>query len=81
MDGSEAIGVDGAGASSPAATTEMSIIAAVAIHRLNVNDLDRLIGIIFEVSSRSPLFFTSGLRPDVRAMIARDNPVADQILK
>src|SRR5260370_37068329 len=35
---------------------------------------------IFGVSSLNPLFFTLGLKPDVRAMLARDNPVAEQLL-
>jgi hypothetical protein len=54
--------------------------SAPPMYRLNVNDIDRLIGEIFGVSSRNSLFFTSSLKPDARAMLARDNPVADQIL-
>jgi hypothetical protein len=49
-------------------------------YKFYFDDVDRLIGEIFRASSRNPLFFTSGLKPDVRAMLARDNPVADQIL-
>jgi hypothetical protein len=50
------------------------------VYKLNVTELDRLIGEIFTVSSRNPLFFTGGLKPDVREMLARDNPVAAQLL-
>jgi hypothetical protein len=54
--------------------------SSLKLYKLNASDVDRLIGEIFRASSRNPLFFTSGLKPDVRAMLARDNPVADQIL-
>jgi hypothetical protein len=49
-------------------------------YRLDFYEIDRLIGAIFGVSSQNPLYYTLGLKPDVRAMLARDNPVADQIL-
>jgi hypothetical protein len=44
------------------------------------DDVDRLIGAIFIACSKNPLFFTSGLKPDVQDMLARDNPVAAQLL-
>lgn len=50
------------------------------IYRLHVNDLDCLIGEIFRASSRNPLFFTCGLSRDAREVLARDNPVAMQLL-
>jgi len=49
-------------------------------YRLDFYEIDRLVGAIFGVSSLNPLFFTLGLKPDVRAMLARDNPVAAQLL-
>jgi hypothetical protein len=49
-------------------------------YKLYFDDIDRLIGEIFRVSSRNPLFFTSGLKPEVQEMLGRDNPVAAQIL-
>ena len=49
-------------------------------YRCDFYEIDRIVGAIFGVSSLNPLFFTLGLKPDVRAMLARDNPVADQIL-
>ena len=49
-------------------------------YKLDFYEMDRLVGAIFRVSSLNPLFFTLGLKPDVRAMLARDNPVAAQLL-
>lgn len=49
-------------------------------YKLDFYEIDRLVGAIFGVSSLNPLFFTMGLKPDVQAMLARDNPVAEQIL-
>ncbi len=54
--------------------------ASEPMYKLHVNDLDRLIGEIFRVLSRNPLFFTGGLKRDVRDMLACDNPVATQLL-
>jgi hypothetical protein len=61
---------------------QTSLASSPPVYQLKVNDLDRLVVGIFHASSRNPLFFTSGLRlrQDVQAMIARDNPVAEQIL-
>jgi hypothetical protein len=50
------------------------------LYKLNANDMDRLISEIFVAASKNPLFFTSGLKPDVQEMLARDNPVATQLL-
>ena len=50
------------------------------MYKLNASDMDRLISEIFVASSKNPIFFTSGLKPDVREMLARDNPVATQLL-
>jgi hypothetical protein len=47
---------------------------------LDFYEMDRLIGAIFTVSTLNPLFFTLGLKPEVREMLARDNPVAAQLL-
>jgi len=44
------------------------------------DEIDRLIGKIFTVCRKNPLFFTSGLKPDVQDMLAQDNPVATQLL-
>jgi hypothetical protein len=49
-------------------------------YRLDFYEIDRLIGAIFGASSQNPLFYMSDLKPDVRAMLARDNPVAAQLL-
>ena len=49
-------------------------------YKLDFYEIDRLVGAIFDVSSLNPLFFTMGLKPDVQAMLARDNPVAAQLL-
>jgi hypothetical protein len=49
-------------------------------YKLDFYEIDRLVGAIFGVSSLNPLFFTMGLKPDVQAMLARDNPVAAQLL-
>jgi hypothetical protein len=49
-------------------------------YKLDFYEIDRLVGAIFGVSSLNPLFFTMGLKPDVQAMLARDNPVATQLL-
>jgi hypothetical protein len=49
-------------------------------YKLDFYEIDRLVGAIFGVSSLNPLFFTMGLKPDVQAMLARDNPVAEQRL-
>jgi hypothetical protein len=61
-------------------TTPVQSSATEPMYKLHVNDLDRLIGEIFRVSSRNPLFFTGGLKRDVREMLARDNPIATQLL-
>jgi hypothetical protein len=45
------------------------------------NDIDRLIAKIFEVSSRSPFFFTNMLNDYARAAVAHQNPVADFLLQ
>jgi hypothetical protein len=50
------------------------------LYKLNASEMDRLISEIFVAASKNPLFFTSGLKPDVREMIARDNPVATELL-
>jgi hypothetical protein len=50
------------------------------IYRFYFDDVDRLIGAIFTVCSKNPFYFTSGLKPDVQDMLARDNPVAAQLL-
>jgi hypothetical protein len=49
-------------------------------YKLDFYEIDRLVGAIFGVSSLNPLFFTMGLKPDVQAMLARDNPAAAQLL-
>jgi hypothetical protein len=49
-------------------------------YRFYFDDVDRLIGAIFAVSGKNPLFFTSGLKPDVQDMLAHDTPVAKQLL-
>jgi hypothetical protein len=49
-------------------------------YRFYFDDVDRLIGAIFTASGKNPLFFTSGVRPEVQDMLARDNPVAKQLL-
>jgi hypothetical protein len=50
------------------------------LYRFYFDDVDRLIGAIFTACSKNPLFFTSSLKPDVQGMLARDNPVAAQLL-
>jgi hypothetical protein len=50
------------------------------LYKFFYDDVDRLIGAIFTASSRNPLFFTSGLRPEIRQLLADGNPVADQLL-
>jgi hypothetical protein len=50
------------------------------LYKFYYDDVDRLIGEIFTVSSRNPLFFTSGLKPEIREVLARGNPVAAQLL-
>jgi hypothetical protein len=54
--------------------------ASEPMYKLHVNDLDRLIWEIFCASSRNPKYFTAGVKPEVRAMLARENPVAAQLL-
>ena len=49
-------------------------------YKVDFYEMDRLIGTIFKVSKLNPLFFTTGLKPEVQEMLARGNPVADQIL-
>jgi hypothetical protein len=61
-------------------TFHQSSRAASAVYKLNATDLDRLIGELLTVSSRNPLFFTAGLKPDVREMLARENPIGAQLL-
>ena len=53
---------------------------SVPRYTLNVPNIDKLIAGIFRVSSQASLNHTLRLNPDVRAMLARDNPVADQII-
>jgi hypothetical protein len=62
--------------------TEHAFAPSPPLYHLVVNDLDRLIGRLFVVSSRNPLFFTSYLAalPHAREIIARDNPVTAQLL-
>jgi len=50
------------------------------LYKFYVDDVDRLIGEIFRVSSRNPLFFTMCLSAEFREILARDNPVAAQIV-
>jgi hypothetical protein len=50
------------------------------LYKLYPMNLDRLIGEIFSASCRNQLFFTTRLKPDVQDMLARDNPVAAQLL-
>ena len=50
------------------------------LYKLYPKNLDRLVWGIFSASCRNPLFFTTRLKPDVRDMLARDNPVAAQLL-
>jgi hypothetical protein len=50
------------------------------LYKFYFDDVDRLIGEIFIVSSRNPLFYTSGLKPEVKELLARGNPVAAQLL-
>jgi hypothetical protein len=54
--------------------------STLPLYRLNAGDVDRLVGEIFRVSTRNPLFFTAGLKRDVREMLARDNQIALQLL-
>jgi hypothetical protein len=49
-------------------------------YRFYFDDVDRLIGAIFTASGKNPFYFTSGLKPDVQEMLARDNPAAKQLL-
>jgi hypothetical protein len=50
------------------------------LYKLYPMNLDRLIGELFGASCRHQLFFTTRLKPDVQDMLARDNPVAAQLL-
>jgi hypothetical protein len=50
------------------------------VYKFYYDDVDRLIGEIFRISSRNPLFYTSGLRPEVREILARNNPIAAALL-
>ncbi len=43
-------------------------------YHLVVTAIDRLVARIFEVSSRNPLFFTSGMNEYAKRAITRDNP-------
>lgn len=65
--------------SSPARISEPSS-RPEPLYKFYFDDIDRLIGEICHSSSRDPLFFTLGLKSDVRKMLRRDNPVADRIL-
>jgi hypothetical protein len=49
-------------------------------YRFYFDDVDRLIGAIFEASGMSPFFFTLGLKREVQEMLARDNPIAERLL-
>jgi hypothetical protein len=46
-----------------------------------VADIDRLVGKIFEISSRNPVFFTGGLNTYARDAITRNNPVAEKLVE
>jgi hypothetical protein len=48
-------------------------------YRLDFYELDRVIATIFAVSNVNPAFYLSGLKPDVKEMLARDNPAAAQL--
>jgi len=50
------------------------------LYKFYFDDIDRLIGEIFTAASRNPLFFTSGLKAEVKELLARGNPVAAQLL-
>jgi hypothetical protein len=50
------------------------------LYKFYYDDVDRLIGEIFRASSRNPLFYTSGLKPEVQEMLARYNPIAADLL-
>jgi hypothetical protein len=65
--------------SAPSQPAQMST-PSPKMYKLNASDMDRLISEILVASSKNPIFFTSGLKPDVREMLARDNPVATQLL-
>ena len=49
-------------------------------YRLDFYELDRLIGAIMEAGNVNPAFYLSGLKPEVREMLGRDNPVAAYLL-
>jgi hypothetical protein len=46
-----------------------------------VNDIDRLMAKIFEVSSRNPFFFTNRLNDYARSALTHLNPVVDLLLE
>ena len=48
-------------------------------YHLDFYELDRLIATIFDVSNINPNFYLSGLKPDVKEMLGRDNPAAVQL--
>jgi hypothetical protein len=54
--------------------------SSVPKYTLNVPEIDRLLAEIFRASLQLPLNYTLRLKQDVRAILARDNPVADQII-
>jgi hypothetical protein len=54
----------------------------VPVYKINGTDIDRLVMIIFAVSSRSPLFFTNSLKfnSHARESLTRYHPDAAKII-
>jgi len=50
------------------------------LYKFDMHEVDRLVSKIFDVSSRVLKTFISRLKPDVQEMLARNNPVAAQLL-